>query len=116
MITVRTATQADAEQFYGGLPCRSFRGVAALDGSTVIGLGGVYEEWGAAFAFMEAREGAAESNRKAVVRCTRAVLDIMQRYDIVYAVRQDSDAAHSFLTHWGFEPLEGSTLYVWRRG
>lgn len=117
MIEIRTATQKDAEAFYGDKPLKSMRAyVAVLDGKP-IGIGGVFREEHMHVAFSEMKDEM-RKYPKDIVRGYYKIFEIIQRYNIVYAIaNKKENNARKLITRLGFKLAEinseGEEVYVW---
>ncbi len=118
MIEVKYATQAEANEYYeGAYPHRTFRGVAVVeDGRTII-LGGVYRDKVNHIAFSDFKVDPTKYKRY-VVKATQMVMDIIGRYNHVYAIIGSTSppGAKEYIEHYGFTELVGcKNVFIWRR-
>ena len=117
MIDIRAATQKDVEAFYGGKPLKSMRAfVAVLDGQP-IGIGGIFREEHMHVVFSEMKPEM-RKYKKAILKISYLVCDIMKQYNVVYAVAsKNEESATRLITHFGFRLVEinseGEGVYVW---
>lgn len=113
------ATQALAEQYWGGRPPFSFRGfMAVLDGAPV-GVAGTHRALGRVWAFSDFKE-ALRPFRKTRVVAVRLMLKLLDSFPCpVYAVASPvEETAGPLLTRVGFRPtgetFEGNVILVRR--
>jgi hypothetical protein len=104
-ITFRPATAADVEAYHGKPSPFSFRGYAAVKGSEVVGVGGVYYDGRARIAFSEFKEEM-RSDRRALVRGTRMLMKFIDTIKgPVYAVADPNEpTAAALLSRLGWKP------------
>lgn len=102
-ITFRQATQALAENYYGGTPPAGFRGWVALRGEDVVGVGGVQRVAGALFAFSERKPEMARDKR-ACAKATRLLVEYLDSLpEPAYAVADDAiETSAQLLARIGF--------------
>lgn len=119
MIEVRYATQADANDYYGGkYPHRTFKGVAVVeDGKTII-LGGIYRDKANHIAFTDFKVDPTKYKRQ-VVKATKMVMDIIEEYHHVYAIigPESPPSAREYIEHYGFEEhlaVGYRNVFIWR--
>ena len=111
------ATQKHVEEFYGSRPIMSLRGVVGLLDGKVVGIAGVCIDQNHAIAFSEMREEA-RPYKRAILRAGLMVYDIMQRYNVVFAVaNKQEQGARRLMARFGFEFVEmnsaGEEVYRW---
>lgn len=111
------ATQKHVQEFYGCLPLKSLRGVVGLLDGKVVGIAGVCMDKNHTVAFSEMKEEA-RPYKKAILRAGYMVYDIMQRYNVVFAVANKQEkGARRLMARFGFELVEvnaaGEEVYRW---
>jgi hypothetical protein len=115
-ITLRPATAEDVAQFYGGASLYSVRAIAAdLDGK-IVGVGGVYRVGKQMMVFTEISPEM-RPYKKDIIRASRLVLAIINKYSIVSAyIAPEIATAETFGKHFGFEEhgksIEGRRVSV----
>lgn len=117
MIEIRPATQKDAEAFYGKKPLKSMRAIVAVLDGEPIGIGGVFREDHMHVVFSEMKPEM-RKYKKAILKVSYMVYDIMKRYNVVYAVaNKEEKTAPRLITHFGFRLAEinseGEEVYIW---
>lgn len=117
MITLRDATRADFETWFGYPPANTLRATVGEEDGELVGIGGVvYGEDRKPKAFMDVRAGVSS---RAMIRGVRRVLDMMKReHRIAFAVANDDERAPRFLEHFGFKCIrhsEQGAIYQWVR-
>lgn len=101
MITIKPADQKTIEQWYGGRPQYSMRGIVALEDNIVIGIGGLLLHNGKQYMFCEMKE-CARKHRKYILKAAKALLKLANGR-IVYAIADKNiESASRFLEHLGF--------------
>lgn len=96
--------------FYGQGFQRTIKAIAGVKDGEVLGIAGYYIDMGRAVIFSDLKPGAP---KKAIVKGTRATLEMIKRAGLVgVAYRQDESAA-SFLEHFGFVEFAPG-VYEWR--
>ena len=115
-ITLRPATVEDVAQFYGGASLYSVRAIAAELEGKIVGIGGVYRVGKQMIVFTEMKPEML-SYKKDIIRASRLVLAIIEKYSIVSAyIAPEIPTAESFGKHFGFEEhgksIEGRRVSV----
>ncbi len=103
--TLRRATAADAEAYYGASPLFSFRGfVAEVDGE-LAGIFGVYYQDGLPVAFSEMRD-AMRPHKKAIAKACRMLMQFLNQLGgPVYAFASPTEPTSGYLlAKLGFKP------------
>lgn len=102
-IEIRRASTEEVQRFYKGAPIYSTRAVIAFRNGEPIGIGGVCRVGKRMVVFTDFDPDCGIS-KKDIVRAARAVLEIMERYTLVYAYADKTKAtAMGFAKHFGFE-------------
>ena len=116
---LRTATTKDAYNFYGRMPTNSFKGIVAVEGDKVIGIGGLFYTKSNLIAFSDMKPEM-RPYKKAMVKGCRIIMDMVKNAEVpVYAVANSNEpTAKNLLKRLGFvntgvENEFGETL-VWR--
>ena len=116
---LRQATTKDAYNFYGKMPSNSFKGIVAVEGDKVIGIGGLFYTKDGLIAFSDMKPEMRQY-KKALVKGCRMIMDMVKNADTpVYAVANDKEpTATNLLERLGFVRTGikneiGETL-VWR--
>ena len=117
MIKLVPATQKYVEQFYGKKPIRSVRAVVGLLDGKVVGIAGVFLDKNNVVAFSEMREEA-RRYKKAILKAGYMVYEIMQNYNVVFAVANPQEpGARRLMDRFGFKFVEtntaGEEVYRW---
>lgn len=119
MIKLKTATAKDAYNFYGKAPSNSFKGIVAVDGDKVIGIGGLFYTKDGLIAFSDMKPEMRQY-KKAMVKGCRMIMEMVRDSSTpVYAVANDKEPkATRLLERLGFVRTGikneiGETL-VWR--
>jgi len=104
-VEFRRATQADALKFYHQPAIRSFRGYVAVLGGKVIGIGGIYYDYGVPIAFSEMTDEM-RNRRRDKARAVRLLEDLIDAYGApVFAVVEPGErTAPYLLAKLGFQP------------
>lgn len=115
----RYATQKDAEEFYGKRPLMSMRAIVAVEDGKPIGIGGVCRHENQMVCFSEMKDEM-RKYKKGILTVSRMVYEIIQRYNVVYAIANKNEKnARRLITHFGFELAEvnsdGEEVYRWRK-
>ena len=111
MVELRTATQADVEQYFGKKPDFSLRGVVAVEDGKTIGVGGVYRAGAQIMVFVDMKDEM-RKYPKLIVKAGKLVLPYINRYTVVMAyVKPEQEAAMRFAKHFGFEDTGEVTTY-----
>jgi hypothetical protein len=111
------ASQKHVEEYYGGKPIMSVRGIVGLLDGKVVGIAGVCFDHDNIIVFSEFKEEA-RKYKKSIVKAALMVYEIMQRYSIVYAVANKQEkGAKRLMARFGFEFVEvnseGEEVYRW---
>jgi len=111
------ATQKHVEEFYGNRPAMSLRGVVGILDGKVVGIAGVCIDDNHVVAFSEMHEDA-RKYKKTILRAGYMVYEIMQRYNVVFAVANKQEkGARRLMARFGFEFVEvngtGEEVYRW---
>jgi len=116
---LRQATTKDAYSFYGKMPSNSFKGIVAVEGDKVIGIGGLFYTKDGLIAFSEMKPEM-RKHKKVLVKGIRMIMNMVKNADTpVYAVANDKEpTAQRLLERLGFVNTGvsnklGETL-VWR--
>jgi hypothetical protein len=118
-VEIRTATQKDAEMFYGGKPLVSMRAyVAVLDGEP-IGIGGVCRQDNHMVCFSEMKPEM-RKHKKDIVRGYHKIFEIVRMYNTVFAIANRNEKnAKKLITRLGFELVDmnsgGEEVYRWHK-
>lgn len=117
MIELVPATQKHVEEYYGGRPMMSVRGVVGLLDGKVVGIAGACFDGNHIVIFSEFKEEA-RKYKKSIVKAALMVYEIMQRYSIVYAVANKQEkGAKRLMQRFGFKLVEvnsaGEEVYQW---
>lgn len=110
MIEIRPANQKDIEEYYGGKPVYSMKGIVVLEDGKPIGVGGIFWYEGKRVMFSEMKVEAAKYKRAII----RAAKDVIKQFDgkVVYAIAENCTTSPRFLKHLGFELVnEKEKLY-----
>ena len=116
---LKTATAKDAYNFYGHMPTNSFKGIVAIEGDKVIGIGGLFYTKAGVIVFSDMKPEMRQY-KKVMVKGCRMIMDIVRKSETsVYAVANDKEpTAKDLLERLGFVGTGvrnelGETL-VWR--
>jgi len=116
---LKIATTKDAYNFYGHMPTNSFKGIVAIEGDKVIGIGGLFYTKEGLIAFSDMKPET-RKYKKAMVKGVRMIMDMVKNAEVpVYAVANDKEpTAQRLLKRLGFVKTGvknefGETL-VWR--
>jgi hypothetical protein len=117
LIELVPATQKHVEEFYGKMPIRSVRAVVGLLDGKVVGIAGVFLDRNHVVAFSEMKEEA-RRYKKTILRAGYMVYDIMQKYNVVFAVANPQEkGARRLMARFGFRFVEinsaGEEVYQW---
>lgn len=104
-VVFRPATASDALAFYGKLPPARFRGFSAVQGDTVIAIGGVYFHDGHPVAFSDISDDYRKS-RKNIAKGIKMLMNFIKELNVpVFALASpDEPTAPYLLAKLGFKP------------
>ena len=115
---LKTATAKDAFEFYGKAPSNSFKGIVAVEGGKVIGIGGIFHNKTNLVVFTDMKPEMRQY-KKAIVKGCRMIMNMVKEANRpVYAIANpDEPTAEKLLeklgfVHTGLENEFGETL-VW---
>jgi len=100
---LRTATAKDAFNFYGKPPTNSFKGIVAVEGDKVIGIGGLFYTKSGLVAFSDMKPEMRQY-KKAMVKGCRMIMNMVKNAEVpVYAVANNMEpTAKNLLERLGF--------------
>jgi len=105
-ITFRPATRADALRYYGQDPIFTFRGHVAEKDGEILGIGGVYYDFGVPVVFTEMRPEM-EASKRACAKAARFMIEYVESLEapVVYAVADPRyETSGYLLAKLGFVP------------
>lgn len=105
MIKFRNATTKDAHAFYGKAPSNTFKGVVAVKGEEVIGIGGVFYMQSHLVAFSDMKPEM-RKYKKSIVKGVRLIMKMVKEAGRpVYTIAcPDEPTASKLLEGLGFKP------------
>jgi hypothetical protein len=112
MVKIEKATAEHVKKYFNGkLPAFSLRGVAAVDGERVLGIGGIYRAGHQFMLFIDMDEEM-KKHKRALIEASRLVLHEINRYTMVTAIVNPEDTkAVAFAERFGFVDSETTTEY-----
>ena len=101
-IQIIPATSELLRQFYGEAVPKTVRAVVAMQDGQMVGVGGYYiDRKQRAVIFSDLSEYGM-TKKKAIVKATRATLDMVREAGLVGVAMRQTDASATYLEHFGF--------------
>jgi len=112
-MSLRWATPADIESFYGTRPTQTVRALAWEMDGVVIGMGGLSRDAGQIVAFLDLKPEA-RTNKRALVRALREGHKklFVNNMPVIAIADPNEPTARGLLEHFGFEHIENG-VFVW---